>query len=266
MAVRPEEVAGRAESEQNRLSRLAQEYLEKRGVTVVEIAAIVYDLQKSYIPELTLDACIESVYRVLDKREVQNAVFTGVALDRLAERGLLEEPLQTFISSDDGLYGIDEVLALSIVNIYGSIGFTNFGYLDKVKPGAIGLANGGASDCPWIAPVQTVADDAGGTGIAGGGETADGQTSKGEGRDVGPAGSGAGSTRSVEQGRKKAPTENGTLSENDAPERLEPPAQEGRLRRNERQVNTFLDDIISAIAAAAAARIAHQSRDGKLTC
>ncbi|HHY39346.1 MAG TPA: phosphatidylglycerophosphatase A [Clostridia bacterium] len=199
-------MARRAESEQNRLSQLAREYLEKRGVTVVEIAAIVYDLQKPYIPELTLEACIESVYRVLDKREVQNAIFTGVTLDRLAECGLLEEPLQTFVFSDDGLYGIDEVLALSIVNIYGSIGFTNFGYLDKVKPGAIGLANGGAPDCPW------------------------------------------------------------TASKNDASERTVRPTKEGRPSRDKKQVNTFLDDIISAIAAAAAARIAHQSRDGKLSC
>ncbi len=32
---------------------------------------------------------------------------------------------------------IDEILAFSIVNLYGSIGFTNYGYLDKVKPGII---------------------------------------------------------------------------------------------------------------------------------
>ncbi|GAA3319957.1 hypothetical protein GCM10020331_029000 [Ectobacillus funiculus] len=51
----------------------------------------------------------------------------------LAEKGLLEEPLQTIIKNDEGLYGIDEVVALSIVNVYGSIGFTNFGYVDKVK-------------------------------------------------------------------------------------------------------------------------------------
>ncbi|MFW6272649.1 MAG: phosphatidylglycerophosphatase A, partial [bacterium] len=36
------------------------------------------------------------------------------------------------------LYGIDEILVLSIVNVYGSIGFTNFGYVDKLKPGIIG--------------------------------------------------------------------------------------------------------------------------------
>ena len=32
------------------------------------------------------------------------------------------------------LFGVDEVLALSIVNVYGSIGLSNFGYLDAVRP------------------------------------------------------------------------------------------------------------------------------------
>ena len=40
--------------------------------------------------------------------------------------------------SDAGLFGIDEALAMSIANIYGTIGITNFGYLDKMKPGIIG--------------------------------------------------------------------------------------------------------------------------------
>ena len=35
------------------------------------------------------------------------------------------------------MFGIDEILALSIVNLYGSIGFTNYGYIDKVKPGIV---------------------------------------------------------------------------------------------------------------------------------
>ncbi len=47
----------------------------------------------------------------------------------------------SLLQKDDGLYGVDEILALSIVNIYGSIGLTNFGYLDKKKPGVIGKIN-----------------------------------------------------------------------------------------------------------------------------
>ena len=41
------------------------------------------------------------------------------------------------MTRDEALFGIDEILALSIVNLYGSIGFTNYGYIDKVKPGIV---------------------------------------------------------------------------------------------------------------------------------
>jgi len=81
------------------------------------------------------------VERVLEKREIQNAIITGIQLDILAEQKALMEPLQSMIEKDEGLYGIDEILALSIVNVYGSIGFTNYGYIDKIKPGILGRLN-----------------------------------------------------------------------------------------------------------------------------
>jgi phosphatidylglycerophosphatase A len=114
------------------------ERLARRGVNEMDIAKITYKLQTKYIPDLEMDICLDHVKRVLKKREVQNAILTGLELDILAEKGMLSEPLQTIIASDYGLYGIDEILALSIVNVYGSIGSTNFGYVDKVKPGIMG--------------------------------------------------------------------------------------------------------------------------------
>lgn len=119
------------------LNKITIEIIEKRGVEIGEIADIVYDLQKDYNPELTLEFCLENVYAVLEKREVIHAVLTGVALDEFTEKNLLPEPLQSIISSDDSLYGIDEVVPLSIVNLYGTIGLTNYGYLDKEKTGII---------------------------------------------------------------------------------------------------------------------------------
>lgn len=116
--------------------------LEERGVRVAEIAEIVYTLQKPYVPALELDECVESVEAVLEKREAQHALLTGLALDRLAERGELPEPLQDIVRRDEPLYGVDEILALAITNIYGSIGLTSFGYLDKTKLGVIGRLNG----------------------------------------------------------------------------------------------------------------------------
>ncbi len=112
--------------------------LQKRGVSLEDIAAVTYDLQKKYVATLTMATCLDHVRRVIMKREVQHAILTGIEIDRLAEEGLISEPLSTILLSDFGLYGIDEVLALSIVNIYGSIGMTNFGYVDKLKPGIIG--------------------------------------------------------------------------------------------------------------------------------
>lgn len=68
-------------------------------------------------------------------------MITGVQLDVLAEKGLLEEPLLSIVKTDEGLYGVDEILAFSIVNVYGSIGFTNYGYIDKLKPGILKYLN-----------------------------------------------------------------------------------------------------------------------------
>jgi phosphatidylglycerophosphatase A len=161
-----------------RTRALAVQWLGRRGVRREDIALLVLDLQRGFVPGLNLEMCLESVDAVLEKREVANALFTGIALDELAERGLLPEPLQRMVFEDDHLYGIDEVMALSIVNIYGSIGFTNFGYLDKVKPGIVGRTDTAGHD--------------------------------------------------------------GT------------------------HVTTFLDDLVSAIAAAAASRLAHHQRDGAL--
>src|SRR5690625_27118 len=125
----------------NELERKARELLTERGVTIDDMAELVFYLQSSYHPNLTLETCKENVERVLKKREVQNAIITGVQLDKLAEQNKLEQPLQKTIETDEGLYGIDEVIALSIVNVYGSIGFTNYGYIDKQKPGILARLN-----------------------------------------------------------------------------------------------------------------------------
>ena len=119
------------------IEQTARKWLTERGVTIQDIASLVYYLQEKYHENLTMDDCITNVERVLSKREVQNAIITGIQLDVLAEKGLLEEPLQSIIETDESLYGVDEILAFSIVNVYGSIGFTNYGYIDKQKPGIL---------------------------------------------------------------------------------------------------------------------------------
>ncbi|MDP3487025.1 MAG: phosphatidylglycerophosphatase A [Bacillota bacterium] len=113
----------------------------ERGVELTEVAELVLELQKPYHPTLSLSECLENVEAVLEKREVQHAIITGIVLDTLAEHGLLPEPLQTWLVEDEPLYGIDEILAMAIINVYGTIGFTNFGYLDKTKPGVLSRLN-----------------------------------------------------------------------------------------------------------------------------
>lgn len=122
---------------QSLTEQTARKWLLERGIKVEDIAELVMYLQTDYHDDLQIEECIFNVERVLSKREVQNAIITGIQLDILAEKKLLEEPLQSIIEKDEGLYGVDEVLAFSIVNVYGSIGFTNYGYVDKKKPGIL---------------------------------------------------------------------------------------------------------------------------------
>lgn len=129
------------ESQTSSLEHAAQLALHNRGVTIDDITDLVYFLQVQYHPELSVDTCRHNVKRVLAKREVQNAILTGIAIDQLAEQNQLDEPLASIVKQDEGLYGVDEVIAFAIVNVYGSIGLTNFGYIDKQKPGILAKLN-----------------------------------------------------------------------------------------------------------------------------
>src|SRR5690606_24904877 len=111
--------------------------LDERGVKLTDIAEIVLDLQGPYHKDMTLETCLESVKAVLEKREMQHAILVGIELDCLAEKGLLSEPLQSIVETDEGLFGCDETLALGSVFGYGSIALTSFGHLDKQKIGII---------------------------------------------------------------------------------------------------------------------------------
>lgn len=128
-------------TKQSELEIRSRELLTERGVTLDDIADLVYYLQSSYHDDLQLEECLHNVNQVLAKREVQHAVITGIQLDKLAEANMLEQPLQKIIETDESLYGIDEIVAFSIVNVYGSIGFTNYGFIDKQKPGILERLN-----------------------------------------------------------------------------------------------------------------------------
>lgn len=116
--------------------------LRQRGVELKDIAECSIMLQKQYFPDLEIEDVLEDIKQVICKREVQHAIITGINLDIMADKGCLETPeLEEILLKDYSLYGVDEVLAYGICNIYGSIALTNYGYIDRVKPGIIGKLN-----------------------------------------------------------------------------------------------------------------------------
>ena len=116
--------------------------LKERGVTIHDIAECIIFLQAKYSADLDIDACEDAVYKILEKNEVQHAILTSVMLDVLAEQDMIpDKDLQKMLLNDEPLYGVDEVMAYGICNLYGSIALTNYGYIDKVKPGIIGRLN-----------------------------------------------------------------------------------------------------------------------------
>jgi phosphatidylglycerophosphatase A len=123
------------------LKEIAIEKLNKRGVTIDDMAALALEVQSKYNNDLTIEDCRAALLMVLEKREVTHAILTGIAIDEAVEKKLFDPEINDIILEDKPLYGIDEILALSIVNVYGSIALTNFGYLDKLKPGIIGVVD-----------------------------------------------------------------------------------------------------------------------------
>ncbi|MFB9768946.1 phosphatidylglycerophosphatase A family protein [Lactiplantibacillus modestisalitolerans] len=111
--------------------------LADKGVTIHDIATITYNLQINYVPQLTIEECEIETKEVLRKRELLNNAMVALELDRLATAGQLKEPLLSIVANDAGVFGVDEGLALNMANIYGTIGVTNYGYVDKVKEGII---------------------------------------------------------------------------------------------------------------------------------
>jgi len=121
--------------------------LAERCVTLEDIADCARFLQADYHVNLTSEELMASVKAVISKREVQNAIMTAVELDKLAEQGKMNDKvLQAALMRDEPLYGVGEVLAYGICNLYGSIALTNFGFIDKKKYGIIDKLNRAGKD------------------------------------------------------------------------------------------------------------------------
>ncbi|MEX2462330.1 MAG: phosphatidylglycerophosphatase A [Paenibacillaceae bacterium] len=112
--------------------------LLRRGVTLNHIADMVLTLQKPYNVGLTLEDCKVHVLGVLRKQQTFHTIQLCVQIDEGVEQDEFEAQFQAIVANDEGLYGVDEAVNISISMMYGMIAITNFGYLDKTKPGIIG--------------------------------------------------------------------------------------------------------------------------------
>jgi len=118
------------------------ELLKSRGVSIDDLADCARYLQADYHVNLTKEELLDSVRSVIAKHEVQFAIMTAIELDMLAEQGKFNnKDLEGVLMRDEGLFGVDEVIAYGICNIYGSIALTNFGFIDKKKYGVIDKLN-----------------------------------------------------------------------------------------------------------------------------
>ncbi len=121
--------------------------LNERGVTVEDIAQLAYSTQSKYLDNLTIEEMKESVLDVLGKRDQFHAILLAANVDVAAENNLFSEPLNSILNKDLGLFGLDEAIALSIAGNYGTIGQTNFGFLDVSKPGKINILQNNKKRC-----------------------------------------------------------------------------------------------------------------------
>ncbi len=129
------------------MERINIAVLKERGVTVDDIAFLAYNAQSKYLDDLTMDEMRDSVLQILRKREQFHAILLAVNIDVLTEKGMIDEPLQSILSGDLGLFGLDEAIAISVAGNYGTIGVTNFGNMDVNKPGKISILQNKKDEC-----------------------------------------------------------------------------------------------------------------------
>lgn len=156
--------------------QVISEHFERLGITVDKMAEIVYRDQKPYIDNLTEREANWAVSRVLNKTEFQDGLLVAIYLDKMAQRfNLMREhdPLMNRLIDDHPNFGADEHLAMSLAGLYGSIATTNYGYIDKTKPGIVGELNDMGKSGEYV---TTMMDDMIGAIIA----SAEAKLAKGE--------------------------------------------------------------------------------------
>lgn len=111
--------------------------LEKLGVTFESVAEIAYEMQKKHEPDITIKELMDEAENVMHKRDFLNAAMVALTLDKAANEKTLPSPLQEIVENDTGVFGVDETLAISVSQLFGTIGVSNYGFIDIAKIGVI---------------------------------------------------------------------------------------------------------------------------------
>ena len=117
------------------LREFVDKELEKRNINEHTVGELIYGLQHKFFPNKTVDEFGEELPYVLKKREVQEVLAIGFALDNLATEKKLPGIVQTIVERDMGEFSTDELLSITIAMMYGGISIANWGRIDTNKFG-----------------------------------------------------------------------------------------------------------------------------------
>ena len=117
------------------LEKYVKEEMEYRDITVTSLASEVYNLQKKFSPEITVEKCVDVINKILKRRDILQLMSVSFQLDNSANKLSLDSPLQEIVENDRGEFGVDELIAMAMCVEYGPIAITTFGKEDTNKHG-----------------------------------------------------------------------------------------------------------------------------------
>ena len=113
--------------------RYIRQQFADQGITIKEMALEAKEDQDKHHVKASFETYIKAIQSQLHKHDVMSCIMTGLAIDRLAEQHKLPDPLQTIVENDLSLYSPDELISISLAQMYSGIAVTNYGARDVHK-------------------------------------------------------------------------------------------------------------------------------------
>lgn len=110
-----------------------RQQLASHGISLKEMAREAKIDQDGHHVKASVEDYIKAIENLLHKHDVMSIILSGLALDQLAEKKMLPDPLQAIIENDLPLYSVDELLSIGLTEMYGGIAVTNYGFRDVKK-------------------------------------------------------------------------------------------------------------------------------------